>query len=90
LRREADIAAFVAQQASIINTLWHTLALGGTMLYVTCSIFEDENRRQIECFLAKHSDAELSAPQNQIQSILPTTDHDGFYYARLRKKSTHA
>jgi 16S rRNA (cytosine967-C5)-methyltransferase len=90
LRREADIAAFVAQQASIINTLWHMLALGGTMLYVTCSIFEDENRRQIECFLAKHSDAELSAPQIRIQSILPTTDHDGFYYARLRKKSTHA
>jgi 16S rRNA (cytosine967-C5)-methyltransferase len=90
LRRETDIAAFAAQQASIINTLWHMLALGGTMLYVTCSIFEDENRRQIECFLAKHSDAELSAPQIRIHSILPTTDHDGFYYARLRKKSTHA
>ncbi|MDR0703144.1 MAG: 16S rRNA (cytosine(967)-C(5))-methyltransferase RsmB [Azoarcus sp.] len=89
LRRETDIAAFVAQQASIINTLWHTLALGGTMLYVTCSVFEDENRRQIERFLARHPDAELSAPRIRIHPMLPTTDHDGFYYARLRKKPKH-
>ncbi|MDR2093657.1 MAG: 16S rRNA (cytosine(967)-C(5))-methyltransferase RsmB [Azoarcus sp.] len=89
LRREADIAAFVAQQASIINTLWQTLALGGTMLYVTCSVFEDENRRQIERFLARHPDADLSAPQIRMHSMLPTIDHDGFYYARLRKKSRH-
>ncbi|MDR1063218.1 MAG: 16S rRNA (cytosine(967)-C(5))-methyltransferase RsmB [Azoarcus sp.] len=89
LRREADIASFVAQQANIINTLWHTLALGGTMLYVTCSVFEDENRRQIERFLARHPDAELSAPRIRIHSMLPTADHDGFYYARLRKKPRH-
>ncbi|MDR2364893.1 MAG: 16S rRNA (cytosine(967)-C(5))-methyltransferase RsmB [Zoogloeaceae bacterium] len=89
LRREADIAAFVAQQASIINTLWQTLALGGTMLYVTCSVFEDENRCQIERFLARHPDAELSAPQIRIHTMLPTIDHDGFYYARLRKKPKH-
>jgi 16S rRNA (cytosine967-C5)-methyltransferase len=89
LRREADISAFVAQQASIVDTLWHTLALGGTMLYVTCSVFEDENRRQIERFLARHPDARLSAPQTRIHSMLPTIDHDGFYYARLAKKPGH-
>ncbi|MDR3213246.1 MAG: 16S rRNA (cytosine(967)-C(5))-methyltransferase RsmB [Azoarcus sp.] len=90
LRRESDVAAFVAQQKSIINTLWQTLALGGTMLYVTCSVFEDENRLQIERFLACHPDAELSGPStHRIRAILPTTDHDGFYYTCLRKKTRH-
>ncbi len=86
LRRSSDIAGFVAQQANIIDTLWQTLADGGTMLYVTCSVFDDENRRQIEHFLARHPDAELFMPQAcRIHPLLPTTDHDGFFYACLRK-----
>ena len=90
LRRASDIDGFVAQQANIIDTLWHTLAIGGTMLYVTCSVFGDENHRQIERFLARHPDAELFDPQTQRnRSLLPTTNHDGFYYARLRKKNGH-
>ena len=90
LRRESDIAAFVAQQASIIDTLWHTLAFGGTMLYVTCSVFADENHCQIKRFLARHPDAELSGPPtHRGHPMLPTTDHDGFYYACLRKNPGH-
>ncbi|MDR2926310.1 MAG: 16S rRNA (cytosine(967)-C(5))-methyltransferase RsmB [Azoarcus sp.] len=86
LRRNSDIAGFVAQQIDIIDTLWHILADGGTMLYVTCSVFDDENRHQIEHFLERHPDAELFMPC-QIHPLLPTTDHDGFYYASLRKKT---
>jgi len=90
LRREADIAKFVAQQASIVDALWQTLAPGGTMLYVTCSIFDDENGRQIERFLARHQDAELDEQRTgALRPLIPTTDHDGFYYARLRKKTGH-
>jgi len=88
LRRDSDIAGFAAQQAAIIGALWQTLAVGGTMLYVTCSVFDDENHRQIERFLAQHPDAELFMPQScQIHPLLPTTHHDGFYYACLRKKT---
>ena len=87
LRRDSDIAGFVAQQTNIIDTLWHTLADGGTMLYVTCSVFDDENHRQIERFLACHPDAEIFMPQTcRTHLLLPTTDHDGFFYACLRKK----
>jgi 16S rRNA (cytosine967-C5)-methyltransferase len=88
LRRESDIAGFVAQQTAIIDALWQTLTDGGTMLYVTCSVFDDENRSQIEHFLARHSDAEIFMPKTyRIRPLLPTTDHDGFYYACLRKKT---
>jgi 16S rRNA (cytosine967-C5)-methyltransferase len=86
LRRDSDIAGFVAQQTTIINALWQTLIDGGTMLYVTCSIFDDENQHQIKRFLAHHQDAELFMSR-QIHPLLPTTDHDGFYYACLRKKT---
>ncbi|MDR2015167.1 MAG: 16S rRNA (cytosine(967)-C(5))-methyltransferase RsmB [Azoarcus sp.] len=90
LRRERDIAGFVAQQVNIVDALWQTLADGGTMLYVTCSVFDDENHRQIEHFLARHPDAENFMPKTcRIHPLLPTTDHDGFYYACLRKKPGH-
>jgi 16S rRNA (cytosine967-C5)-methyltransferase len=87
-RRASDIPKFVAQQSNIIDTLWQTLTDGGTMLYVTCSVFDEENRYQVEHFLERHPDAELFMPKTcQIRPLLPTTDHDGFYYACLRKKN---
>ncbi|PLX72598.1 MAG: 16S rRNA (cytosine(967)-C(5))-methyltransferase RsmB [Azoarcus sp.] len=86
LRRNEDIPRFAAQQAEILDALWQTLAPGGTMLYVTCSVFDEENRRQIDAFLARHPDAETHAiDASDSRSLPPTADHDGFYYARLRK-----
>jgi 16S rRNA (cytosine967-C5)-methyltransferase len=86
LRRNEDIPRFAAQQAEILDALWQTLAPGGTMLYVTCSVFDEENRRQIDAFLARHTDAETHAIEaSDARSLPPTADHDGFYYARLRK-----
>ena len=88
LRRDEDIAGFAAQQARIIDALWQTLVPGGTMLYVTCSVFEQENAAQVARFLARHPDAESvfidAFPDCQ---LLPDAEHDGFYFARLRKKA---
>jgi 16S rRNA (cytosine967-C5)-methyltransferase len=84
LRRESDIAGFAARQAQILDALWSTLALRGTMLYVTCSIFDEENRQQIERFLARHPDAKRLEPP---RPLFPTIDHDGFFYARLEKRA---
>ncbi|WP_407671039.1 16S rRNA (cytosine(967)-C(5))-methyltransferase RsmB [Nitrogeniibacter mangrovi] len=86
LRRNTDIPRFAAQQASLLDALWRTLAPGGTMLYVTCSVFDEENRSQIARFCARHADAIRMAIDNQIERIvLPGADHDGFYYALLQK-----
>ena len=57
LRREADVASFAKQQALILRDLWQTLAKGGKLLYVTCSIFNEENQGQIDRFLQAHADA---------------------------------
>lgn len=57
LRRHADIASFASQQARILNGLWPLLAKGGKLLYVTCSVFQEENQLQINQFLKNHADA---------------------------------
>lgn len=58
LRREADIAAFAAQQAEILDALWRVLGRGGKLLYATCSVFAEENQQQIAQFLVRHKDAQ--------------------------------
>ncbi|MGZ8257588.1 MAG: 16S rRNA (cytosine(967)-C(5))-methyltransferase RsmB [Methylotenera sp.] len=96
LRREADIASFAAQQAKILPSLWQMLAKGGKLLYVTCSVFHEENQGQIDKFLQNNADAtqlpfEMPAnhPQTSITQIngqlIPSAAHDGFFYALLQK-----
>lgn len=87
LRRDDDIVTFVRQQAQILDALWQTLAPGGKMLYVTCSVFPEENGEQIDAFCARHDDAaRLPIAGRQDRQWLPDADHDGFYYALLGKK----
>ncbi|MEW5966226.1 MAG: 16S rRNA (cytosine(967)-C(5))-methyltransferase RsmB [Pseudomonadota bacterium] len=87
LRRPEDIAQFAAQQAVMLEALWRVLAPGGTLLYATCSIFDEENDAQVRAFLAKQADAERRPLPEPIPDgvLLPSADHDGFFYALLRK-----
>jgi len=90
LRRESDIAGFAATQRTIVDALWRTLVPGGKMLYATCSVFGEENARQVEAFIGRHADARRLPAMNattrdpQLQ-LLPDAEHDGFYYALLQK-----
>jgi len=84
LRREADIAAFAAQQAEILDALWRVLGRGGKLLYATCSVFAEENQQQIAQFLVRHKDAQcLPLPLSTAKDgqLTPNLQHDGFYYA---------
>lgn len=99
LRRAADVAAFARTQAALLDALWPLLAPGGKMLYCTCSVFPEENGRQVRDFVARHPDARrlpATAPATspvasrgsadpELQ-LLPTATHDGFYYALLEKR----
>lgn len=86
LRRAADIDSFTRQQHQILRGLWRTLANGGKLLYVTCSIFIEENQRQIDAFLAEQADArQLPLSGMRDGQLLPCADHDGFFYALLEK-----
>jgi 16S rRNA (cytosine967-C5)-methyltransferase len=68
--------------------LWQTLGHDGKLLYVTCSVFEEENQQQVADFLSRHRDAlplPLDQPNTINGQILPDDLHDGFFYALLAK-----
>ncbi|HKB58938.1 MAG TPA: 16S rRNA (cytosine(967)-C(5))-methyltransferase RsmB [Gallionellaceae bacterium] len=86
LRRPADIVGFAQQQGAILAALWQALASDGKLLYATCSVFPQENRRVIEEFMGRHRDARLlPATGTNKGQLLPNDQHDGFYYALLHK-----
>ncbi len=88
LRRESDLGKFATSQQAILNALWKILSRGGKLLYVTCSIFTEENTIQIKKFLKHHPDAcplPLSAEAMIDGQLLPNIRHDGFFYTLLHK-----
>ncbi len=96
LRRPQDIVTFAQQQQQILDNLWQMLAKGGTLLYVTCSLFQQENHMQIQQFLEHHADARRLPLHLQATSLpcelasdgqwLPTPSHDALFYALLQKE----
>ena len=86
LRRATDITAFAARQARILDALWRTLATGGKLLYVTCSVFPEENGAVIDAFAARTPGARRAplADDGPAQ-LLPGSEHDGFFFALLEK-----
>lgn len=95
LRRPEDLAALVSGQDALLRALWPTLAVGGVLLYVTCSVLRCENEQRVAAFLAQSPDAEevpFALPEGRAchpgWQILPGEGRmDGFYYARLRKRA---
>jgi 16S rRNA (cytosine967-C5)-methyltransferase len=57
LRRESDVAKLATQQAKLLQTLWPLLAPAGRLLYVVCSVFAEEGRRQVAAFLRRQPGA---------------------------------
>ena len=86
LRRPSDIADFAAKQWRLLEALWKVVARGGKLLYVTCSIFDEEDQETISRFAARHPDARiLGGMPGRDGLLLPDDEHDGFYYALLQK-----
>jgi 16S rRNA (cytosine967-C5)-methyltransferase len=87
LRRPEDLAQLAREQARLLGALWQTLAPGGKLLYVTCSLFPPETHLQVEAFLGGHKEAmrlplrDFPEPSGQ---LLPDARHDGFFYALLQ------
>lgn len=95
LRKPADIDKLAQLQQAILAALWDLLKPGGILVYATCSIMPRENSQVIETFIADHPDAtcdplavDWGLAQTCGQQLLPLSanSHDGFYYARLRKR----
>jgi len=95
LRTDGQLKEVALVQQKLLQRLWPLLKPDGILVYATCSVLIEENRSQVNRFLASHDDVENLAvdlprrhDQDPGRQILPGEEEmDGFYYARLRKIS---
>lgn len=92
-RTAADVRAHASRQGTMLDAVWRTLRLGGTLVYCTCSILAEENDDVVAAFLDRTSNATASPiaaawglPTGHGRQTLPAPGKgDGFYFARLVK-----
>lgn len=83
-------------QSRLLKKLWSVVKPGGMLVYVTCSVFAEENQQVIRSFVKTHPETQLlpiDLPLGQPidndtagWQILPGTNNtDGLFFARLQK-----
>ncbi len=70
-------------QKQILHDYSALLKPGGELVYSTCSIFPSENQNQVSSFIQEHPEFELQ----EEKTLWPSEGYDGFYMARLLKKT---
>lgn len=95
-----DLAEVTAIQEKILDSAQRLVKKGGKLLYITCSIFEEENELQVKQFLTKYPDFVVARPSEiwnneacstlmESSDFLRLTPHrsgtDGFFAAILHK-----
>ena len=98
LRRTDDIQVLAKVQLEILRAAFGMLAVGGRLLYSTCSVLADENQQVVDRFLGLEPAARAVAPPEGVlppgalarglgAQLLPGTapGTDGFYYACVEK-----
>lgn len=76
-----DVIKFTVSQRKIVLNLWNCLEDDGYFLYITCSIFRDENQDNIAWFEDNIKGFKLI---DELQ-IIPTEYNDSLYYALVQK-----
>ncbi|GGD94351.1 MFS transporter [Tsuneonella deserti] len=87
------LARFAQVQARLLDVGANLVAPGGRLIYVTCSLLDEEGAGQIESFLARHDgwgaddiDLPLGEARGRGWRLSPGRDEtDGFFIARLTR-----
>lgn len=83
MTREAQLE-LAKLQRQILDTVHHYVKPGGTLLYSTCTICQDENQKNVTWFLEQHKDFVLE----DMKQLLPKGGtRDGFFYAKMKKET---
>ena len=77
-------SSLVQLQRDILDTVYTYVKKGGTLVYSTCTIHKNENEGNVSWFIEKYPEFELISQEQ----ILPgDVYHDGFFIAKLKRKS---
>jgi len=69
-------------QKKILEAAAPRVRQGGSLLYSTCSIEEEEDAMQVQGFLERHPEFQLA----EERLLLPSLEHDGAYAAKLIRR----
>ena len=96
--KEEDLTALVALQRKLLHVCSRYVKPGGTLVYATCSLLPEENKQQVEAFLATHPEFSVEKLPESIPEglrahedalglqLLPHRDGvEGFYLVRMRR-----
>lgn len=78
---EKKIKNYSIQQKKILSENSIMVKESGTLMYVTCSIFREENQEVVQWFLKNNPNFTLRLEKN----LLPSKGFDGFYFAIMEK-----
>lgn len=92
-KTEADFLVLLKKQQEILDAASNYVAVGGALVYSTCSVMSEENEWQIESFLKDHPGfsleplpaASAACKDGMFHSWTHLTGNDGFFAAKLRK-----
>ena len=92
-RKDEDIASFAEQQKEILSGVWPLLKPGGRLLYITCSILDEENDHVVAWALENLPDIEARALNCDhlitttfgLQTLPSAQGGDGLYFALVGK-----
>ncbi len=76
-----DFQKILRVQRHVLDEYARMVKPGGALIYVTCSVLNDENRKQIDDFLLRNKHFTFV----EEKTILPGTGFDGFYMAKLKR-----
>lgn len=71
---QKDLQELAQVQANILASASRLVKPGGHLVYVTCSLFDEENRLQAEAFLQKHKEFSLRPLPAHVQQVMGQRD----------------
>jgi 16S rRNA (cytosine967-C5)-methyltransferase len=71
-------------QKQILQSYSRMVKVGGMLIYATCSIMPEENRQQVDAFLADNPQFRFIEDENILVS---ERGFDGFYLAKMERVS---